>query len=154
MLEPDVRGELRLLQCEVAFRRALVGRPVDDLVAEGLGLDPRCQPLRAAILAAAQREARWERVEELAGVLLSPARSGTRDGIVSFDGLDWSAVAPRAVAEGRSERSDAAGALKGPRRAGTARARQRGVAQHGRRRPDIDHVAAVSPSLRCARGHR
>jgi hypothetical protein len=49
-------------------------------------------------------------VEELAGVLLSPARSGTRDGIVSFDGLHWSAVAPRA--EGRSERGDAAGALK------------------------------------------
>lgn len=48
MLEPDVKGQLQLLQCEVAFRRALAGRPVDDLVAEGLGLDPRCQPLRAA----------------------------------------------------------------------------------------------------------
>lgn len=34
--------------CEVAFRRALDGRPVDDLVAEGLGLDPGCQALRAA----------------------------------------------------------------------------------------------------------
>jgi hypothetical protein len=67
------------LQCEAAFRRALAGRPVDDLVAEGLGLDPRCQPLRAAALVAAQREGRRERVEELAGVLLSPARSGTRD---------------------------------------------------------------------------
>ena len=112
MLEPDVRGQLQLLQCEVVFRRTLAGRPVDDLVAKGLGLDPRCQPLRAAALVAAQHEGRWERVEELAGVLLSPARSGTRDGIVSFDGLYWSAVAPRAVAEGRSERGDAAGALK------------------------------------------
>jgi hypothetical protein len=84
VLEPDVRGQLQLLQCEVAFRRALAGRPVDDLVAEGLGLDPRCQPLRAAALVAAQGEGRWEREEELAGVLLSPARSGTRDGIVSF----------------------------------------------------------------------
>lgn len=107
MLEPDVRGQLQLLQCEVAFRRALADRP-----AEGLGLDPRCQPLRAAALVAAQGEGRWERVEELAGVVLSPARSGTRGGIVSFDGLYWSAVAPRAVAEGRSERGDAAGALK------------------------------------------
>ena len=112
MLEPDVRGQLQLLQCEVAFRRALAGRPVDDLVAKGLGLDPRCQPLRAAALVAAQHEDRWERVEELAGVLLSPARLGTRDGIVSFDGLYRSAAAPRAVAEGRSERGDAAGALK------------------------------------------
>ena len=110
MLEPDVRGQLQLLQCEVALRRALAGRPVDDLVAKGLGLDPRCQPLRAAALVAAQHEGRWARVEELAGVLLSPARSGTRDGIVSFDGLYWSAVAPRAVAEGRPERGDAAGA--------------------------------------------
>ena len=59
MLEPDVRGQLQLLQCEVAFRRALAGL-VDDLVAEGLGLDPRCQPLRAAALVAAQREGRWE----------------------------------------------------------------------------------------------
>jgi hypothetical protein len=107
VLEPDVRGQLQLLQCEVAFRRALAGQPVDDL-----GLDPRCQPLRAAALVAAQREGRWERVEDLAGVLLSPARSGTRHGIVSFDGLYWSAVAPRAVAEGRSERGDAAGVLR------------------------------------------
>ncbi len=61
MLEPDVRGQLQLLQCEVAFRRALAGLPVDDLVAKGLGLDPRCQPLRAAALIAAQHEGRWER---------------------------------------------------------------------------------------------
>ena len=108
MLEPDVRGQLQLFQCEVAFRPALAGRPVDHLVAKGLGLDPRCQPLRAAALVAAQHEDRWERVEELAGVLLSPARLGTRDGIVSFDGLYRSAAAPRAVAEGRSERGDAA----------------------------------------------
>jgi hypothetical protein len=69
-----------VVYCEVAFRRALAGRPVDDLVAESLGLDPRYQPLRAAALVAAQREGRGERVEELADVLLSAARSGTREG--------------------------------------------------------------------------
>jgi hypothetical protein len=97
--------------CEVAFRRALDGRPVDDLVAEGPGLDPGCQALRAAALVAARREGRWGRVEELADVLLSAARSGTRDGIVSFDGVYWSTVSLRAVAEGRRECGDAAGAL-------------------------------------------
>lgn len=60
-----------VVYCEVAFRPALDGRPVDDLVAEGLGLDPGCQPLRAAALMAARREGRWERVEGLADVLLS-----------------------------------------------------------------------------------
>ena len=60
---------------------------------------------------AARREGRWGRVEELADVLLSAARSGTRDGIVSFDGVYWSTVSLRAVAEGRRERGDAAGAL-------------------------------------------
>ena len=49
-------------------------------------------------------------MEELADVLLSAARSGTRDGIVSFDGVYWSTVSLRAVAEGRRERGDAAGA--------------------------------------------
>ena len=130
------------------------GRPVDNLVAKGLGLDPRCQPLRAAALVAAQHEGRWERVEELAGVLLSPARSGTRDGIVSFDGLYWSAVAPRAVAEGRSERGDAAGALKAFEE--LARLEPGNAEFHSKAAAARTLITsgAVSPSLRCARGHR
>ena len=100
-----------VVYCEVAFRRALDGQPVEDLVAEGLGLDPGCQPLRAAALVAAQHEGRWDRVEELAGVLLAAARPGTGDGTVSFDGAYWSSVALQAVAQGRRERGDATGAL-------------------------------------------
>ena len=50
-------------------------------------------------------------MEELAGILLSPARSGTRDGIVSLDGL-YSWLRPRGPWPSRSERGDAAGALK------------------------------------------
>jgi hypothetical protein len=56
-------------------------------------------------------QGRWERVEELAGVLLSAAGPGTGDGVVSFDGVCWSTVALRAVAEGRRERGDTVGAL-------------------------------------------
>ena len=99
-----------LAVCELAFRLAVTGQPVDDLVALGLAYDPECHTLTVVNLVVAVREKRIEDVEDLAERLLAAGRAGVQSNTLSYPQRFFDVIPWKALAESRWEHGNITGA--------------------------------------------
>ena len=95
---------------ELAFRLAVTGLPVADLVELGLAYDPECHTLTVVDLIVAVREKRADDVECLAERLLAAGRVGVQSNTLSYPQRFFDTIPWKALAESRWERGDIVGA--------------------------------------------